>query len=164
MLVPVDDILFHKRARKHRVRPALKLKSQEEVLKIVASKKDEAEAIGCATAIDLKVMTKYDDRLQEVEWYKAKFKKNKQLVNDARKMSKALADAIYLKNQNFKSLKMRNGENVRLKKQFEVTKKQLETTILEVSKVKGELDNALVEVFGLKKSIPTERNATVQSS
>ncbi|KAM1011122.1 hypothetical protein ACFX13_047259 [Malus domestica] len=79
-------------------------------------------------------------------------------------MSKALADAIYLKNQNFKSLKMRNGENVRLKKQFEVTKKQLETTILEVSKVKGELDNALVEVFGLKKSIPTERNATVQSS
>ncbi|KAM1011123.1 hypothetical protein ACFX2I_046450 [Malus domestica] len=51
MLVPVDDILFHKRARKHRVRPALKLKSQEEVLKIVASKKDEAEAIGCATAI-----------------------------------------------------------------------------------------------------------------
>ncbi|RXH88762.1 hypothetical protein DVH24_000361 [Malus domestica] len=107
-------------------------------------------------------MTKYDDRLREVEWYKAKFKKNKQLVNDARKTSKALADAIRLKNQNFKSLKMRNGENMRLKKQFEVTKKQLETTILEVSKVKGELDNALVEVFGLKKSIPTERNATVQ--
>ncbi|KAM2256110.1 hypothetical protein TB2_046357 [Malus domestica] len=91
------------------------------------------------------VMTEYDDRLREVEWYKAKFKENKQLVNDARKTSKALADAIRLKDENFESLKRRNGENVRLKKQLEVTKEQLETTILEVSKVKGELDNALVE-------------------
>ncbi|RXH71182.1 hypothetical protein DVH24_015804 [Malus domestica] len=107
-------------------------------------------------------MTEYDDRLREVERYKAKFKENKQLVNDARKMSKALADAIRLKDENFESLKKRNGENVRLKKQLEATKEQLETTILEVSKVKGELDSALVEVSGLKMSIPTERDAAVQ--
>ncbi|CAN6553647.1 unnamed protein product [Malus baccata var. baccata] len=246
MLVPIDDILFHKRARKHRVKPALKPKSQEEVFKIAASKKAEAEAIGCVAAIvageerrllpplptinpifppnmestnqegdpsssrkrkykeevgnihwkDLKVaiqprhrstidelgepldenksdrdwmmrlssyvMTEYDDRLQEVERYKAKFKENKQLVNDARKMSKALADAIRLKDQNFESLKKRNGENVRLKKQLEATKKQLETTILDVFKVKGELDSALVEVSRLKMSIPTERDVAVQ--
>ncbi|RXI09269.1 hypothetical protein DVH24_033886 [Malus domestica] len=107
-------------------------------------------------------MTEYDDKLREVEQYKAKFKENKHLVNDARKTSKALVDAIRIKDQNFESLKMRNGENVRLKKQLEVTKKQLETTILEVSKVKGELDSALVEVSRLKRSIITERNATVQ--
>ncbi|KAM2543444.1 hypothetical protein TB2_022757 [Malus domestica] len=77
-------------------------------------------------------------------------------------MSKALADAIRLKDENFESLKKRNGENVRLKKQLEATKEQLETTILEVSKVKGELDSALVEVSGLKMSIPTERDAAVQ--
>ncbi|KAB2611045.1 GRIP domain-containing protein RUD3-like [Pyrus ussuriensis x Pyrus communis] len=94
------------------------------------------------------VMTKFDDRLREVEQYKAKFKENNQLVNDARKTSKALAEAIRLKDQHFDSLKRRNGEN-------------LETTILEVSKAKGELDNALVEVFKLKKSILTERDATV---
>ncbi|XP_050104814.1 uncharacterized protein LOC126584499 [Malus sylvestris] len=243
MLVPIDDILFHKGARKHRVRPALKPKSQEEVFKIVASKKAEVEAIGCVAAIvageerrslphlptinpifppnmestdqegdpsssrkrkykeevgsihwkDLKVvmqpsnfryvnnclagrrstvdklgepldenesdrdrmirlssyvMTEYEDRLQEVKRYKAKFKENKQLVNDARKMSKALADAIRPKDKNFESLKKRNGENVRLKKQLEATKKQLKTTILDVFKVKGELDSALVEVLG----------------
>ncbi|KAM2479650.1 hypothetical protein TB2_003289 [Malus domestica] len=51
MLVPVDDILFHKGARKHRVRPTLKPRSQKEVLKIATSKKAEAEAIGCAAAI-----------------------------------------------------------------------------------------------------------------
>ncbi|KAM2553430.1 hypothetical protein TB2_017672 [Malus domestica] len=51
MLVPVVDILFHKGARKHRVRPTPKPKSQEEVLKIAASKKAEAEAIGYATTI-----------------------------------------------------------------------------------------------------------------
>ena len=61
-------------------------------------------------------MTEYDDRLREVERYKAKFKENKQFVNDARKTSKALADVIHLKDENFESLKMRNGENVRLKK------------------------------------------------
>ncbi|XP_050116417.1 uncharacterized protein LOC126594240 [Malus sylvestris] len=108
------------------------------------------------------VMTEYDDRLREVERYKVKFKENKQLVNDARKMSKALADAIRLKDENFESLKRRNGENVRLKKQLEATKEQLETTILKVSKVKGELDSALVEVSRLKRSIPTERDAAVQ--
>nr|XP_028947712.1 uncharacterized protein LOC114820698 [Malus domestica] len=211
MLVPVDDILFHKGARKHRVRPTPKPKSQEEVLKIAASKKAEVKAIGCAVAIvaeeeirllpsfptinpifpptmestdqeggpsssrkrkykeevgsihwkNLKVtmqpssfryvnnclagrrstvdelseplnenesdrdwmmklssyvMTEYGDRLREVERYKAKFKKNKQLVNDARKTSKTLADAIRLKDQNFESLKRRNGKNVRLEK------------------------------------------------
>ncbi|XP_050141390.1 uncharacterized protein LOC126617379 [Malus sylvestris] len=257
MLVPVDDILFHKGARKHRVRPTPKPKSQNEVLKIATLKKAEAEAIGCAAAIvarderrllpplptinpifpptmefadqegglscsrkrkykeevgsihwkDLKVsmqpssfryvnnclaghrstidefgepldenesnrdrmmrlssyvMTEYDDRLREVERYKVKFKENKQFVNDARKTSKALANAIRLKDENFESLKRRNGENVRLKKQLEATKEQLETTILEVSKVKGELDSALVEVYGLKMSIPTERDAAVQ--
>ncbi|KAM1084875.1 hypothetical protein ACFX19_023523 [Malus domestica] len=51
MLVPVDDILFHKGACKHRVRPTPKPMSQEEVLKIVASKKAEAEAMGCAATI-----------------------------------------------------------------------------------------------------------------
>ncbi|CAN6685964.1 unnamed protein product [Malus baccata var. baccata] len=107
-------------------------------------------------------MIEYDDRLREVERYKAKFKENKQLVNDARKTSKALADAIRLKDENFESLKRRNGENVRLKKQLEATKERLETTILEVSKVKRELDSALVEVSRLKRSIPTERDAAVQ--
>ncbi|XP_050133219.1 uncharacterized protein LOC126609320 [Malus sylvestris] len=240
MLVPIDDILFHKGARKHQVRPTPKPKSQEKVFKIPASKKVEAEAIECAAAIvagkerrllpplptinpifpptmestdqegglsctrkrkykeevgsihwkDLKVamqpssfryvnnclagrrstvdelgepldenesdrdrmmklssyvMTEYDDRLREVERYKVKFKENKQLVNDARKMSKALDDAIRLKDENFESLKRRNGENVRLKKRLEATKEQLEITILEVSKVKWELDSTLVE-------------------
>ncbi|XP_050108338.1 GRIP domain-containing protein RUD3-like [Malus sylvestris] len=257
MLVPVDDILFHKGARKHRVRPTPKPRSQKEVLKIATSKKAKTEAIGCAAAIvagdkrrllphlstinpifpptmestdqyggpscsrkrkykeevgsihwkDLKVamqprsfryvnnclagrrstvdelgepldenesdrdwmmrlssyvMTEYNDRLREVERYKVKFKENKQFVNDARKMSKALADAIRLKDENFESLKRKNGENVKLKKQLEATKEQLETTILEVSKVKKELDSALVEVSGLKRSILTERDAAVQ--
>ncbi|KAM2729198.1 hypothetical protein EV1_000617 [Malus domestica] len=51
MLVPVDDILFHKGARKHRVRPASRPKSHDEVLKIITLKKAEAEAIGCAITI-----------------------------------------------------------------------------------------------------------------
>ncbi|KAB2626303.1 hypothetical protein D8674_017963 [Pyrus ussuriensis x Pyrus communis] len=208
MLVPVDDIL-----------PTPRPKSQEEVLKITASKKAEAEAIGWVAAIvtgeerrllppfptinpicpltmestdqegnpssnrkrkykeevamqpssfryvnnclagrksivnelsepldengsdrdrmmrlSSYVMTEYDNRLREVEWYKAKFKENNLLVNDARKMSKALAEAICLKDQHFESLKRRNGGNVKLKKQLEGTGKQLETTILEVSK------------------------------
>ncbi|RXI07723.1 hypothetical protein DVH24_023397 [Malus domestica] len=107
-------------------------------------------------------MTEYNDRLQEVERHKAKFKENKQLVNDARKTSKALAGAIFLKDENFESLNRRNGENVRLKKQLESTKEQLETTILEVSKVKRELDSALVEVSRLKRSILTERDDAVE--
>ncbi|CAN6677928.1 unnamed protein product [Malus baccata var. baccata] len=235
MLVPVDDILFHKGAHKHRMRPTPKPKSQNEVLKIATSKKAEAKAIGCDAAIVtgekrrllpplptinpifpptmestdqeggfscsrkrkykeelgsihqkdlkvamqpssfryvnnclagrqstidelgepldenesdrdrmmmllchffafsplfpgsddylvLKVIIEYDDRLREVEQYKVKFKENKQFVNDARKTSKALADAICLKDENFESLKRRNGENVRLKKQLEATK------------------------------------------
>ncbi|KAB2597123.1 hypothetical protein D8674_000043 [Pyrus ussuriensis x Pyrus communis] len=51
MLVSIDDILFHKGAYKHWVKPAPRPKSQEEVLKITASKRAEAEAIGCAAAI-----------------------------------------------------------------------------------------------------------------
>ncbi|CAN6712914.1 unnamed protein product [Malus baccata var. baccata] len=259
MLVPSEDILFHKEARKHRVRPIIKTKSREEVLKVAASKKAEAEAIGCAATIvteedrrllpplptinpifppvrehigqkgdssssskgkdkeevgsvpwkDLKVamrpkdfgftfdelgeplaneesncdrmlklssyhyfssddrlvmqvMAEYHDRLREAERCKVKLKENKQLVNDARKTSKALAEALQVKDQHFESLKRRNGENLRLKVQLEATKKQLETTMLEVSKVKGELDSALVEVSELKSSIPTEKEAAVK--
>ncbi|KAM2481834.1 hypothetical protein PS1_005301 [Malus domestica] len=205
MLVPSEDILFHKEARKHRVRPIIKTKSREEVLKVAASKKAEAEAIGCAAAIvagedrrllpplptinpifppvrehigqegdpsssskgkdkeevgsvswkDLKVamrpkdfgyinnclvgrrftfddlreplakdeldcdrmlklssyvMAEYHDRLREAERCKVKLKENKQLVNDARKTIKALAEAIQVKDQHFESLKRRNGE------------------------------------------------------
>ncbi|CAN6568683.1 unnamed protein product [Malus baccata var. baccata] len=256
MLVPSEDILFHKEARKHRVRPIIKTKSREEVLKVAASKKAEAEAIGCAAAIvagedrrllpplptinpifppvrehigqegdpssnskgkdkeevgsvpwkDLKVamrpkdfgyinnclagrrftfdelgeplakdesdcdrmlkmssyvMAEYHDRLREAKRCKVKLKENNQLVNDARKTSKALAEAIQVKDQHFESLKRRNGENLRLKVQLEATKKQLETTMLEVSKVKGELDSALVEVSELKSSIPAEKEAAV---
>ncbi|CAN6555230.1 unnamed protein product [Malus baccata var. baccata] len=211
MLVPSEDILFHKEARKHRVRPIIKTKSREEVLKVAASKKAEAEAIGCAAAIvagedrrllpplptinpifppvrehigqegdpsssskgkdkeevgsvpwkDLKAMAEYHDRLREAERCKVKLKENKQLVNDARKTSKALAEAIQVKDQHFESLKRRNGENLRLKVQLEATKKQLETTMLEVSKVKWELDSALVEVSELKSSIPAEKEAAV---
>ncbi|RXH95442.1 hypothetical protein DVH24_007942 [Malus domestica] len=51
MLVPSEDILFHKEACKHRVRPSIKPKSQEEVLKIAASRKAETGAIRCAAAI-----------------------------------------------------------------------------------------------------------------
>ncbi|RXI05374.1 hypothetical protein DVH24_006631 [Malus domestica] len=61
-----------------------------------------------------------------------------------------------------REVERRNGESVSLKKQLEVTKKQLETTIIEVSKVKWELQSALVEVSGLKMSMPTERDAAVQ--
>ncbi|CAN6542368.1 unnamed protein product [Malus baccata var. baccata] len=257
MLVLSEGILFHKEARKHRVRPIIKTKSREEVLKVAASKKAKAEAIGCAAAIvagedrrllpplpiinpifspvrehigqkgdpsssskgkdkeevgsvpwkELKVamrpkdfgyinnclagrrftfdelgeplakdesdcdrmlklssyvMAEYHDRLREAERCKVKLKENKQLVNDARKTSKALAEAIQVKNQHFESLKRRNGENLRLKVQLEATKKQLETTMLEVSKVKGELDSALLEVSELKSSIPTEKEAAVK--
>ncbi|CAN6543461.1 unnamed protein product [Malus baccata var. baccata] len=210
MLVPSKDILFHKEARKHRV---------------AASKKAEAEAIGCDAAIVARedrrllpplptinpifppvrehigqkgdhsssndgrrftfdelgeplakdesdcdrmlklfsyVMAEYHDRLLEAERCKVKLKENKQLVNDARKTSKALAEAIQVKDQHFESLKRRNGENLRLKVQLEATKKQLGTTMLEVSKVKGELDSALVEVSELKSSIPTEKEAAVK--
>ncbi|KAB2627802.1 GRIP domain-containing protein RUD3-like [Pyrus ussuriensis x Pyrus communis] len=190
MLVPVDDILFHKGTRKHRLRLTPRPKSQEEAIgcaaTIVAGEerrllphlptinlifpltiestdqegdpsssskrkyKEEVSSIYWKNLKDLKnlslqpssfryVMIEYDDRLREVERYKAKFKENKHLVNDARKTSKALAKAIRLKDQTFESLKRQN-----------------------VSKVKRELDNALVEVSGLKRSIPTERNAAVQ--
>ncbi|KAM1942663.1 hypothetical protein ACFX15_011106 [Malus domestica] len=162
MLVHVDDILFHKGARKHWA---------------------EAKAIECAAAIvageerrllphlptinpifpptmefadheggpSCSRKRKYKEEVGSIHWKDLKVA-----------MRKALADAIRLKDENFESLKGRNGENVRLKKQLEVTKEQLETTVLEVSKVKRELDSALVEVSRLKWSIPTERDAAVQ--
>ncbi|KAM1357191.1 hypothetical protein ACFX2H_031034 [Malus domestica] len=108
------------------------------------------------------VMAEYHDRLQEVERYKAKLNENKQLVDEARRNKGLLTQALQLKDETMESLKRRNGENLRLKKLFEATKKQLEVATLEVSKVRGELDGALVEISELEKSIPTEREAAVQ--
>ncbi|KAM1665829.1 hypothetical protein ACFX1X_045529 [Malus domestica] len=108
------------------------------------------------------VMAEYHDRLQEVERYKAKLKENKQLVDEARRNKGLLTQALQLKDETMESLKRRNGENLRLKKLFEATKKQFEVATLEVSKVRGELDGALVEISELEKSIPTEREAAVQ--
>ncbi|CAN6711741.1 unnamed protein product [Malus baccata var. baccata] len=257
MLVPSEGMLFHKEARKHRVRPVIKPKSQDKVLKIAATRKAEVGAIRCAAAIiageerrllpplliidlifppviehtgqesdsnsncnskdneeagsvpwkDLKVamqpknfgyvnncqaerqftfdelgeplaqnesdhdrmlklssyvMTEYNDRLRGAEGYKAKLKENKQLMDGARKNKKLLTEAIQLKEQTIKRLTRWNGENVKLKKLFEATKKQLEVATLEASKVREELDGALVEVSELKRTIPTEREAVVQ--
>ncbi|CAN6701013.1 unnamed protein product [Malus baccata var. baccata] len=190
MLVPVDDILFHKGAREERrllpplptINPIFpptmeftdqkggpsrsrKRKYKEEVgsihqkdLKVaiqpssfryvnncLAGRQSTVDELGepldenesdrdRMMMLSSYVMTEYDDRLRELEWYKVKFKENKQFVNDARKTSKALADAICLKDENFESLKRRNEE----------------------------LDSALAEVSGLKMSIPTERDAAVQ--
>ncbi|XP_050145504.1 uncharacterized protein LOC126621144 isoform X2 [Malus sylvestris] len=108
------------------------------------------------------VMAEYHDRLQEVERYKAKLKENKQLVDEARRNKGLLTQALQLKDETMESLKRRNGENLRLKKLLEATKKQFEVATLEVSKVRGELDGALVEISELEKSIPTEREAAVQ--
>ncbi|CAN6547466.1 unnamed protein product [Malus baccata var. baccata] len=124
--------------------------------------KDLKHYFGSEDHLVMQVMAEYHDRLREAEQCKVKLKENKQLVNDARKTSKALAEAIQVKDQHFESLKRRNGENLRLKVQLEATKKQLETTMLEVSKVKGELDSALVEVSELKSSILTEKEAAVK--
>ncbi|KAM1187262.1 hypothetical protein ACFX2J_023216 [Malus domestica] len=108
------------------------------------------------------VMAEYHDTLQEVERYKAKLKENKQLVDEARRNKGLLTQALQLKDETMESLKRRNGENLKLKKLFEATKKQLEVATLEVSKVRGELAGALVEISELEKSIPTEREAAVQ--
>ncbi|KAM1520729.1 hypothetical protein ACFX10_011072 [Malus domestica] len=108
------------------------------------------------------VMAEYHDRLQEVERYKVKLKENKQLVDEARRNKGLLTQALQLKDETMESLKRRNGENLRLKKLLEATKKQLEVATLEVSKVRGDLDGALVEISELEKSIPTEREAAVQ--
>ncbi|CAN6685345.1 unnamed protein product [Malus baccata var. baccata] len=175
MLVPVDDILFHKGARKHWVRPTPKPKSQDEVLKIAALKKAKAKVIGCAATIvarderrllphlhtinpiflptikstdqeggpSCSRKRKYKEEVGNIHWKDLKVAMQ---PSSFRKMSKAVADAIRLKDENFESLKMQNDENVRLKKQLEATKEQLETTILEVSKM----------------SIPTERDSVVQ--
>ncbi|RXI01857.1 hypothetical protein DVH24_015206 [Malus domestica] len=87
-------------------------------------------------------------------WFLGYLDRNKQLVDDARKKSKALTDAVQLKDQTFERLTRRNDENLRLKK-------QLETTILEASKVKRGLDSALAEVYEMNESIPTEREIFV---
>ncbi|CAN6677562.1 unnamed protein product [Malus baccata var. baccata] len=167
MLVPSEDILF----RKHR--------------------KAEAEAIGCAPAIvagedrrllpplptinpifppvrecigqkgDLSSSSEGKDK-EEVGSVPRKDLKVAMRPKDFGKTSKALGEAIQVKDQHFESLKRRNGENLRLTVQLKATKKQLETTMLEVSKVKGELDSALVEVSELKSSIPTEKEAAVK--
>ncbi|KAM1691740.1 hypothetical protein ACFXTN_030488 [Malus domestica] len=101
------------------------------------------------------VMTEYNERLREVERYTTKFKENKQFVDDARKKSKALTEAVQLNDQTFERLTRRNDENLRLNK-------QLEATILEASKVKWGLDSALVEVSELNWNIPTEREIVMQ--
>lgn len=51
MLVPIDDILFHKGAHKHKVKLVPRPKFQDEVFNIATSKRAEAEAIRCAIAI-----------------------------------------------------------------------------------------------------------------
>ncbi|CAN6719972.1 unnamed protein product [Malus baccata var. baccata] len=100
-----------------------------------SSKSKDKEKVGSVPWKDLKVvMAEYHDRLREAERCKVKLKENKQLVNDARKTSKALAEAIQVKDQHFESLKRRNGE----------------------------LDSALVEVSELKSRIPTEKEAAVK--
>ncbi|KAB2608326.1 hypothetical protein D8674_011494 [Pyrus ussuriensis x Pyrus communis] len=48
----VDDILFHKGARKHRVRPAPRPKSQEEVFKITAQRELKLRLSGCRSTVD----------------------------------------------------------------------------------------------------------------
>ncbi|XP_050139965.1 uncharacterized protein LOC126616047 [Malus sylvestris] len=100
------------------------------------------------------VMTEYDDILQEVKRYKVKFQENKQLVDDARKMSKAWTEVVQLKDQTLERLKRRNDENLRLKK-------QLEATILKASQVRGERDIVLAEVSELNKSLLAERETVV---
>ncbi|CAN6718126.1 unnamed protein product [Malus baccata var. baccata] len=81
-----------------------------------SSKGKNKKEVGSVPWKDLKVvMAEYHDRLREAERCKVKLKENKQLVNDARKTSKALAEAIQVKDQHFESLKRQNGENLRLK-------------------------------------------------
>ncbi|KAB2621456.1 GRIP domain-containing protein RUD3-like [Pyrus ussuriensis x Pyrus communis] len=207
---------FHKGARKHRVKPIPRPKSQEEVLKIATSKRVEAKAIGCAVVIvvgeerrllppppnidpvfapvikyagqegdpNSNRKRKYKEepnsfrfinnflvvhratvdkfgeplvenksdrdqmmRLREVEQYKAKLQDNKQLMDDAKNISKALTEAFQLKDQTLERLKRRNDKNLWLKK-------QLEATILEASKVKGKIKE-------LKKNLPAERETIV---
>ncbi|CAN6542230.1 unnamed protein product [Malus baccata var. baccata] len=62
--------------------------------------------------------------------------------------------SAYLKNQSLERLKRPNDENLR-------PKKHLKATILEVSKVKGKQDSALVKVEKLKNSLPPEREIDV---
>lgn len=110
----------------------------------------------------MQVMAECDDRLREGERCKAKLKEGKQLVDESRRNKGLLTQALQLKDENMESLKRRNRENLRLKQLFEATKKQLEVATCEGSKVREELDGALIEISELKKSIPTEREAAVQ--
>ncbi|CAN6718976.1 unnamed protein product [Malus baccata var. baccata] len=166
VLVPSEDILFHKEARKHRVRPIFKTKSREEVLKVAASKKAEAEVIGCAAAI----VTGEDRRLlPHLPTINPIFPPVREHIgqkgdpsssSEGKDKEEVMAE-YHDRLQEAERCKRRNGENLRLKVQLEAIKKQLETTMLEVSKVKGELDSALVEVSELKSSIPAEKEAAV---
>ncbi|KAB2597751.1 myosin-10-like [Pyrus ussuriensis x Pyrus communis] len=92
MLVPSEDILFHKEAHKHWV------------IKIATSRKAEAEAIRYAATIVAReesdhlvmhVMIEYDDRLREAE----------------RNNKKLLTKAVHLKSQTMERLIRQNGEN-----------------------------------------------------
>ncbi|CAN6716680.1 unnamed protein product [Malus baccata var. baccata] len=189
MSVPSEDILFHKEARKHRVRPIIKTRSREEVLKVTASKKVEVEAIRCAAAIvaveDRRLLPhlptinpifppirehigqkgdpsssnegKDKEEVGSVPWKDLKH----YFGSDDRLVMQVMAE-YHDRLKEAERCKRRNGENLKLKVQLEATKKQLETIMLEVSKVKGELDSALVEVSELKSSIPTEKEAAVK--
>ena len=68
-------------------------------------------------------MTEYNDRLQDAERCKAQLMESKKLVDDARRYKRLLTDALRVKDQTMGSLMRRNGENLRLKKQLEATKK-----------------------------------------
>ncbi|CAN6713087.1 unnamed protein product [Malus baccata var. baccata] len=202
MLVPSEDILFHKEARKHR--------------------KAEVKAIGCAAAIvvgeDRRLLPplptinpifppvmehigqegdpsssnkgKDKEEVGSVPWKDLKVAMRPKdfgyinnclagrrftfdelgelLAKDESDYDRMLKLFSYVMAEYHDRLreaercKRRNGENLRLKVQLEATMKQLETTMLEVSKVKGELDSALVEVSELKSMIPTEKEAAVK--
>ncbi|CAN6544621.1 unnamed protein product [Malus baccata var. baccata] len=174
MSVPVNDILFHKRARKHWVRPINYIANIKDWYRGRGRRQREAREIlekNAATIVareerrllpplstinpifpptmkftdqeggpSCSRKRKYKEEVGNIHW------KDLKVAMQSSSFSKALADAICLKDENFESLKRWNDENVRLKKQLEATKEHLETTILKVSKM----------------SIPTERDDAVQ--
>ncbi|KAB2597236.1 hypothetical protein D8674_000156 [Pyrus ussuriensis x Pyrus communis] len=104
-------------ARKHRVRPVPRPKSQEVVLKIVASKKDEVRAIEWAVAKiagELKRLMPFPPNIDPI-------------------FPLIMEHVVQLKDQTLERLKRRNDENLRLKK-------HLEPTILKASKVREDSD------------------------
>ncbi|KAB2622245.1 ruvB-like 2 [Pyrus ussuriensis x Pyrus communis] len=91
-------------------------------LKIAASKRAKTEAIGCDAAIVageerrlLPPFPNIDPIFPPVMEHTGQ-KENKQLMDDTRKTSKALIEAVQLKDQTMEWLKRWNGENLRLKK------------------------------------------------